>query len=225
MVVGSRRNADPGIHDAGDTDLNQGAIRWVEGGFSPEWRFQGGRSGGEGTWDGKQDPNVVDILPLPGAGHAYPDSLTGEMMDYTRPQNRIRIETDEYPVRLSASRFEDREAPEMDFSRYFAFSAGTVTPPSAPQFEVTAQPSFTPAKVNLLEEGWIDLTKGDLGLAVGVKWFWQMFPKSLAAEPNGLLRVGLYPEGSKPLEVYRGDSRTHYLTLFFHDGKESQAAK
>jgi hypothetical protein len=116
-------------HDCCDDDLNLGAIRWVEGAFSPEWRFQGGRSGSEGTWDGKQDPNVVDFLPLPGLGHDLPDTLAGEMMDYTRPQNRIRIETDEYPVRLAASRFEDRQAPETDFAQYFGFTAGTETNP------------------------------------------------------------------------------------------------
>ncbi len=116
-------------HDGGDSDENLGAIRWVEGGFDPEWRFQGGRSGSEGTWDGKQDPNVIDILPLPGMSHDLPDTLTGEMMDYTRPQNRARIETDEYPIRLAASRFEDREAPSIDFSQYYAFTGGTQTNP------------------------------------------------------------------------------------------------
>ncbi|MCK4546732.1 MAG: gliding motility-associated C-terminal domain-containing protein [Candidatus Eisenbacteria sp.] len=116
-------------HDCCDDDLNLGAIRWVEGAFSPEWRFQGGRSGGEGAWDGKQDPNVVDFLPLPGLGHDMPDTLSGEMMDYARPHNRIRIETDEYPVRLAATRFEDRQAPVMDFAQYFGFTAGTEANP------------------------------------------------------------------------------------------------
>ncbi len=70
-----------------------------------------------------------------------------------------------------------------------------------------------------LTTGWMDLRKGSLGLAVGVKWFWQMHPKRLAASADGLVRVGLYAPGVQPLEVYRGQSRTHYLTFVFHDGK------
>jgi hypothetical protein len=70
-----------------------------------------------------------------------------------------------------------------------------------------------------LTTGWIDVTKGDLGLAAGIKWFWQMRPKKLSVNKDGLLSVGLYPLGSRPLEVYMGQSRTHFVTFLFHDGK------
>jgi len=69
--------------------------------------------------------------------------------------------------------------------------------------------------------GWLDMSKGQLGLAVGVKWFWQMHPKQLEARKDGMLRVGLYGVGARPLEVYRGQSRTHYMTFVFHGGKTS----
>ncbi len=75
-----------------------------------------------------------------------------------------------------------------------------------------------------LSTGWLDLSRGNLGLAVGVKWFWQMYPKSLAVASDGSIRVGLYPEGSEPFEVYMGQSRTHYLTFLFHDGKAKPQA-
>jgi PcRGLX-like protein central beta sandwich domain/PcRGLX-like N-terminal RIFT barrel domain len=71
--------------------------------------------------------------------------------------------------------------------------------------------------------GWMDLRKGNLGLAVGVKWFWQMRPKSLAADQKGVVHVGLYAPGVRPLEVYRGQSRTHYMTFLFHNGKLAPA--
>jgi len=67
-----------------------------------------------------------------------------------------------------------------------------------------------------LTTGWIDATIGEVGLAVGVKWFWQMNPKKLSVDANGLISVGLYPLGSRPLEVYMGQSRTHYMTFLFH---------
>jgi hypothetical protein len=72
--------------------------------------------------------------------------------------------------------------------------------------------------------GWLDLSKDGRGLAVGIKWFWQMQPKSLSADASGLLRVGLYPaEAEQPLEVYMGMSRTHYLTFVFHDARTTEA--
>jgi len=71
-----------------------------------------------------------------------------------------------------------------------------------------------------LTTGWADLRKGSLGLAAGIKWFWQMCPKSVEVTDKGVLNLGLYPaEAAQPLEAYMGQSRTHYLTLVFHDGK------
>jgi hypothetical protein len=67
-----------------------------------------------------------------------------------------------------------------------------------------------------LTTGWLDVTKGDLGVAVGVRWFWQMFPKSLELD-GGTIRVGLFPGAELPLEAFMGISRTHYLTFVFHD--------
>jgi len=65
--------------------------------------------------------------------------------------------------------------------------------------------------------GWGDLMQGQKGIAVGVRWFWQMFPKAMEATADGKLRAGLYAkEVGKPLEVYMGQARTHYLTFLFH---------
>lgn len=70
--------------------------------------------------------------------------------------------------------------------------------------------------------GWAGLTKNGQGLAVGVRWFWQMFPKAVSATADGRLRVGLYAaEAGSPLEVYMGQGRTHYVTLRF--GAQSDA--
>ncbi len=72
-----------------------------------------------------------------------------------------------------------------------------------------------------LTTGWTDLSKEELGLAVGVKWFWQMCPKGLSVAAGNVISVELYPSdpGIQPLEVYMGQSRTHYMTLVFHDDK------
>jgi len=65
--------------------------------------------------------------------------------------------------------------------------------------------------------GWVDLASGDKGLAVGCRWFWQMFPKAMEVTADGKLRAALWArENGKPLDVYMGQGRTHYLTFLFH---------
>lgn len=101
----------------------------------------------------------------------------------------------------------------LDNSDHFVITAGDT---------VVAEGKGKSTKPN--STGWIDLTRGGKGVAVGVKWFWQMFPKSLAVDAKGLIRVGLFPrQTAEPLEVYMGQSRTHDLTLVFHDDKTTAA--
>jgi hypothetical protein len=65
--------------------------------------------------------------------------------------------------------------------------------------------------------GWVDFSQGEKGLAMGTRWFWQTFPKVAEAGADGKLRAGLYArESGKPLAVYMGQGRTHYLTFLFH---------
>ncbi|MFO7898068.1 MAG: hypothetical protein R6V58_03290 [Planctomycetota bacterium] len=82
--------------------------------------------------------------------------------------------------------------------------------------------------------GWINMWKGKLGLAAGVRWFWQLHPKSLQIDKAGRVTVGLFPREKlatgdpetdkriqQPFDVYMGQSRSHYLTFLFHDEKTS----
>lgn len=72
--------------------------------------------------------------------------------------------------------------------------------------------------------GWAALSSGRKGLAVGVRWFWQMHPKAVEAAADGKLRVALFAkEVKKPLDVYMGQGRTHYVTLLFGAGRTDTA--
>ncbi len=65
--------------------------------------------------------------------------------------------------------------------------------------------------------GWADLSDDDGGLAAGIRWFWQLHPKSIELTSDGLMRVCLYPRRhDKPLNIYTGVARTHELMLAFH---------
>jgi len=67
--------------------------------------------------------------------------------------------------------------------------------------------------------GWAALSDGSRTVAAGVRWFWQLHPKSIELSAEGLLRVGLYPQRHpKPLNVYSGVARTHELRLSFDAG-------
>jgi hypothetical protein len=68
--------------------------------------------------------------------------------------------------------------------------------------------------------GWGDLSDQTKGMAAGVKWFWQLHPKSIEMNADGRLHVGLYPvRCAKPLDLYTGVARTHEVRLFFHAGQ------
>lgn len=64
--------------------------------------------------------------------------------------------------------------------------------------------------------GWGGLSDGKTGLALGLKWFWQMHPKSVEVDGAGVVRAGLYPERlGQPLKFYPGVARTHEIMLAF----------
>lgn len=101
--------------------------------------------------------------------------------------------------------------------------AGGISQLTSDAFEITGGEKAVNGKgksTKPLTTGWLDVAKDKVGLAVGVKWFWQMFPKAVEFPGKGDIRMTLYPENAaQPLEVYMGQSRTHYMTLVFHDDK------
>jgi hypothetical protein len=78
--------------------------------------------------------------------------------------------------------------------------------------------------------GWADLSGSDAGLAVGVRYFWQLHPKGLAVGGDGALTVSLVPKQETKVEVpkdvvsqadtrvdlFTGGARTHEIALAFH---------
>jgi len=74
--------------------------------------------------------------------------------------------------------------------------------------------------------GWAGLRSGKKVLAAGVRWFWQMHPKAIEVRADGTIRVALFAkEVGKPLDVYMGQGRTHYITLMFHDPTPALSSK
>ncbi|MFO7899291.1 MAG: hypothetical protein R6V58_09545 [Planctomycetota bacterium] len=76
-----------------------------------------------------------------------------------------------------------------------------------------------------LDVGWAGVASDAVSMAGGVRWFWQMHPKAVEAKDDGTLRFGLYArEVEKPLDIYMGQGRTHYITLRFGSGDKWAAS-
>ncbi len=60
--------------------------------------------------------------------------------------------------------------------------------------------------------GWAQLVGSDLRVTAVLRDFWQMYPKCLRVQGDGLLRVGLWPDAAaNQLQVFAGSMRTHEL--------------
>jgi hypothetical protein len=70
-------------------------------------------------------------------------------------------------------------------------------------------------------DAWLHVANRQFGLAVAVRHFWQNFPKALSAEPDGSVRVALWPEEFPVLhELQAGEIKTHEIAFFFHTGPQ-----
>ncbi len=74
----------------------------------------------------------------------------------------------------------------------------------------------TPARITQLSSeprrsGWFET--GSVG--VGVRWFWQLYPKGFEVRPDGTLRLALYEETARPQNIYAGVAKTHEILLSF----------
>jgi len=57
--------------------------------------------------------------------------------------------------------------------------------------------------------GWFDA--GSIG--VGIRWFWQLYPKGFEVRSDGVMRLALYPETARPQAIYAGVAKTHEMIL------------
>ena len=73
--------------------------------------------------------------------------------------------------------------------------------------------------------GWMDVSDGKkMGVAVAVRDFWQMVPKSLEADGTGRITVGLWPKQWKRGHLFEGRiHRTHEQLYYFHEGDAKTA--
>ena len=63
--------------------------------------------------------------------------------------------------------------------------------------------------------GWIDVTGDDAGITAAARWFWQLYPKKLAARADRLV-VDLWPKEEADMRVYSGAQKTHEILFSFH---------
>ncbi|MBX3459709.1 MAG: hypothetical protein KF696_07040 [Planctomycetes bacterium] len=60
--------------------------------------------------------------------------------------------------------------------------------------------------------GWVQMVGSDLRVTAVLRDFWQMYPKCIRVQANGLLRMGVWPDAAaSDLQVFAGAMRTHEL--------------
>ncbi|MFO7898568.1 MAG: hypothetical protein R6V58_05865, partial [Planctomycetota bacterium] len=74
--------------------------------------------------------------------------------------------------------------------------------------------------------GWVDVSDGEVGMTTAVRWFWKMFPKSIAVAPSGKVTVGLLPEKWRRGHFLDGKiHRTHELLYRFHGPEKADVTE
>jgi hypothetical protein len=85
--------------------------------------------------------------------------------------------------------------------------------------------------------GWIGLAGKDAAVTAGVRWFWELHPKGLAATGDGVLKVylvppqkekapvpeGKYTESVTRIDLYTGGAKTHEMLFTFHKPGAAEA--
>ena len=70
--------------------------------------------------------------------------------------------------------------------------------------------------------GWLDVSDQEKGLTVGIRDFWQNYPKALSAGKDGAVEIGLFPgRYAADFPLRSGEHKTHEILFFFHDGSTS----
>lgn len=68
-------------------------------------------------------------------------------------------------------------------------------------------------------QGWFEAG----GVGIGLRWFWQLYPKGFEVRADGTVQLALFPETARPQNIYTGVAKTHEMILSF--GGENLAAQ
>jgi hypothetical protein len=84
------------------------------------------------------------------------------------------------------------------------------------RFQAQLERESPPVRVEQLEaqprrRGWFDAA----GVGVGLRWFWQLYPKAFEVRPDRSLQLELFPETARPQNIYTGVAKTHEMILSF----------
>ena len=66
--------------------------------------------------------------------------------------------------------------------------------------------------------GWFDAGR----IGVGLKWWWQLYPKGFEITPEGRMRLAIFPDSARPQNIYIGVAKTHEMLLSL-DGRNLSA--
>jgi hypothetical protein len=87
------------------------------------------------------------------------------------------------------------------------------------RLEKNAQPvRVEQLKAEPRRSGWFEAG----GLGIGLKWWWQLYPKGFEVTPDGTLKLAIFPDSARPQNIYMGVGKTHEAMLSL-DGRNLSA--
>gem|GEM_PF-4302589 len=63
--------------------------------------------------------------------------------------------------------------------------------------------------------GWMHVNSGSIGIGIGIRHFWEMYPKVLELEADGKAILGLFSYKGPSIPYYAGGGRTHTAIVSF----------
>jgi hypothetical protein len=146
-----------------------------------------------------EEENPIRVVIKRTGSHAWVDGKD-RALDYTI---RIIAYAGKPHVRLIHS-FVNRQGQKMsDFVRLDGLWLQAQLESDASPVRVeqlTAEPRRT---------GWFNAG----GISVGLRWFWQLYPKGFEIRSDRTLRLALFPETARPQNIYTGVAKTHEMIL------------
>lgn len=180
------------------------------------------------SYYGKSYLRLYYTLENNGNGQIQYDPINDVFFD----ENRVKVQTDlKSPVKATTGRF----SAELDRGDTFDIFQGhklIKKNDESKNFYSEVHRNGVQVSEGKRSEGWLDISDKEHGMALGMRYFWQNYPKELTWN-NGSLQLAVLPAHNMKLRKGRYGSGNHYfsggwhktteLFLYFHHGDAKKA--
>ncbi|MCC6466457.1 MAG: hypothetical protein IT463_14045 [Planctomycetes bacterium] len=73
-------------------------------------------------------------------------------------------------------------------------------------------------------KGWMQMAGSNLRVTASLRDFWQLYPKQLRMQGDGLMRIGIWPDAAPALQVFAGAMKSHDMMFSFERSSSTSVA-